>query len=56
MKFVVIRVKSRCKVIASTGYIQTESSIAMTREVKKAGVDGVAYYKKTYQEEVYQHF
>lgn len=42
--------------IASTGYIQTESSIAMTREVKKAGVDGVPYYKKPYQVGGYLHF
>ncbi|OLN21338.1 4-hydroxy-tetrahydrodipicolinate synthase [Domibacillus antri] len=59
-KFVVDQVRGRCKVIAGTGTNNTKSSIEMTKEAEKLGVDGillvVPYYNKPSQEGLFQHF
>lgn len=53
-------VNGRAKVIAGTGTNSTESSIAITKEASKTGVDGIMlvtpYYNKPSQEGLYQHF
>lgn len=57
---VVQTANGRCRVIAGTGSNSTASSIAMTQEVEKLGVDGVLlvnpYYNRPSQEGLYQHF
>jgi 4-hydroxy-tetrahydrodipicolinate synthase len=50
----------KAAVIAGSGSYCTEASIALTREVEKAGVDGclvvVPYYNRPTQEGLYRHF
>lgn len=57
---VVQTASGRCRVIAGTGSNSTASSIAMTQEVEKLGVDGILlvnpYYNRPSQEGLYQHF
>jgi 4-hydroxy-tetrahydrodipicolinate synthase len=59
-QYVVKETNGRAKVIAGTGSNNTKSSIELTQEAEKAGVDGimlvVPYYNKPSQEGLYQHF
>lgn len=59
-KQVVKAANGRAKVIAGTGGNDTRSSVELTVQAEKAGVDGimlvVPYYNKPSQEGLYQHF
>jgi len=57
---VVKAVNNRVPVIAGTGSNNTASTIALTKEAEKCGVDGIMlvtpYYNKPNQQGLYQHF
>lgn len=57
---VVKAVNNRVPVIAGTGSNNTASTINLTKEAEKCGVDGIMlvtpYYNKPNQEGIYQHF
>jgi len=57
---VVTAVNKRIPVIAGTGSNDTASTIALTKEAEKCGVDGIMlvapYYNKPNQQGLYQHF
>ncbi|MBU5466723.1 4-hydroxy-tetrahydrodipicolinate synthase [Virgibacillus sp. MSJ-26] len=57
---VVKAVNKRVPVIAGTGSNNTASTIALTKEAEKCGVDGIMlvtpYYNKPNQQGLYQHF
>ena len=57
---VVKRAAGRAQVIAGTGTNSTETTIALSREAERAGVDAVMvvvpYYNKPTQEGLYRHF
>lgn len=59
-QYVVKYVNKRVPVIAGTGDNNTATSISLTREAEKIGVDGILlvspYYNKPNQEGLYQHF
>lgn len=50
----------RCKIIAGTGSNSTQSTITLTQEAERIGVDGILlvapYYNRPSQEGLYQHF
>jgi 4-hydroxy-tetrahydrodipicolinate synthase len=52
--------KGRCQVLAGTGTNSTASTVKLTKEAEKAGVDGMLvvapYYNKPSQEGLYRHF
>src|SRR5699024_4586954 len=57
---VVTAVNKRIPVIAGTGSNDTASTIALTKEAEKCGVDGIMlvapYYNRPNQQGLYQHF
>src|SRR5699024_659614 len=59
-KHVVKAVKNRVPVIAGTGCNDTASSIELTKEAEKCGVDAIMlvapYYNKPNQQGLYEHF
>lgn len=59
-QYVAKETNGRAKVIAGTGSNNTKSSIELTKQAEKVGVDGimlvVPYYNKPSQEGLYQHF
>lgn len=60
IKFTVEKVKKRIPVIAGTGSNSTETAIHLSKEARKAGVDGLLivspYYNKATQNGLVQHF